>query len=441
MLIVASDFHLMDGTAGFHYLDSEAYRRLLSDLAGRARRAEATEVGILFLGDVFDVIRTERWFDYTLDERPWGKNPSEEAAVDVFERIISKNKETFDMLGGNLKEQFNFPSEPKRFYIPGNHDRICNEYPSLRRRVREVLGVEGGDEPFDHHYLNVTYGVFARHGHEWDIFNFEDREGIEHQEVFEPFSHDAYMAQPVGDLMATEFATRLPMVVYDKLAGIGCDREAISDRLRHIFDVRPIYGMINWLSYQVSRFDKEIQTHINDAIGELAEECAEIEFVKEWIEKHDRMGNPFDEADRLQILLRVLKSFKLTRASRAMRLAERARIAFEEEKYALKAADDLARLDRNPEYRGRILQVLYGHTHRPEARGVDVITHEGRDVERVYINTGSWRPEFRQVLSKSGFIHWKDVTYTMIHAPGEKDAEGSVVNFPAFESWSGAIKD
>jgi hypothetical protein len=112
VLIVVSDFHLMDGTAGAHHVEPGVFRSTMHDLAAHAREAQATEITILFLGDVFDLVRTERWFEYPLDDRPWGAKPSQQALFDIFEGVISNNRETFAMLSGTLAQEFGFPVEP-----------------------------------------------------------------------------------------------------------------------------------------------------------------------------------------------------------------------------------------------------------------------------------------------------------------------------------------
>ena len=53
---------------------------------------------------------------------------------------MAQNRPVFDLLSGSLASSCGFPVEPERVYVPGNHDRLCNLYPSLRERVRRALG-------------------------------------------------------------------------------------------------------------------------------------------------------------------------------------------------------------------------------------------------------------------------------------------------------------
>ena len=73
--------------------------------------------------------------------------------------------------------QCQLESDPRLLYLPGNHDRLVNKYSSLRVEVCKCLGIPPNQhnpaEPFPHEYQDLPYGVFARHGHEFDKFNYE----------------------------------------------------------------------------------------------------------------------------------------------------------------------------------------------------------------------------------------------------------------------------
>ena len=179
MIVFISDLHFVDGSAGEHNVSTDAFRIFLTDIAGTAARlhretGKIEEIRIVFLGDIFDVLRTEMWFSAAC--RPWGNTDHgvEEKTNEIFDALAVRNKETFDLLGGELKEEFGFPVEPERIYIPGNHDRLCNKYESLRQKARACLGIRRPEGlPFDHQFTDPEHGVLARHGHEFDKFNFE----------------------------------------------------------------------------------------------------------------------------------------------------------------------------------------------------------------------------------------------------------------------------
>ncbi|MGD9033714.1 MAG: hypothetical protein PVH02_13675, partial [Desulfobacteraceae bacterium] len=216
MLVFVSDLHFVDGTAGEHNVPKAAFEIFLEDISWAANRLledgrNVEEIKIVFLGDIFDLLRTEKWFPFPETERPWGTNEKkiEAHAKTILDAIIRKNKDTFDLLGGALKSKFDFPLEPERIYVPGNHDRLCDKYQSLRKKVRKNLGISTSGAPFDHNFEDVEYGVFARHGHEYDKFNYEGGTS---------YGHNDYMRVPIGDPITTELVARLPWKVMQQPA-------------------------------------------------------------------------------------------------------------------------------------------------------------------------------------------------------------------------------
>ncbi len=140
MLVIVSDLHLMDTTAGCHNLNVDAFRDVfLSRLAGLLSDSDKQirNVEILLLGDVFDFIRTERWFEVDPVDRPWGKNgladiasprpgsvteqqclkilgnPSEQPTKPLQKTILHQNWETFNLFK-NLERELNDLGERRR---------------------------------------------------------------------------------------------------------------------------------------------------------------------------------------------------------------------------------------------------------------------------------------------------------------------------------------
>ena len=79
MLVFISDLHFVDGSAGEHNVPIEAFEIFLEDISWAANRLvddgrNVEEIKIVFLGDIFDLLRTERWFPFPESERPWGTN-------------------------------------------------------------------------------------------------------------------------------------------------------------------------------------------------------------------------------------------------------------------------------------------------------------------------------------------------------------------------------
>jgi hypothetical protein len=153
------------------------------------KRKKSRKLKVLLLGDIVDLIRTERWLEVDADERPWGRNGlrdvdngvrhagggsdgglpdarsvTEQRCLGILgeidhidekgesrrDTILSRNREAFRVFRDEI------PAEMGRagigfelVYLPGNHDRLCNLYPSLRDRLKTALGLSmgsGGEE-------------------------------------------------------------------------------------------------------------------------------------------------------------------------------------------------------------------------------------------------------------------------------------------------------
>ena len=79
MLVVISDLHLIDGTAGQHNPRQDLFGEVfLNWLPELAQNRGAKEFKVLLLGDIVDLVRTERWLDKKEDgsdtNLPWGQN-------------------------------------------------------------------------------------------------------------------------------------------------------------------------------------------------------------------------------------------------------------------------------------------------------------------------------------------------------------------------------
>ncbi|RSD25430.1 hypothetical protein [Mesobacillus subterraneus] len=456
MIILISDLHLMDGTAGRHHVESELFRDTFIELARQANAAlnhlntDDMSIKIVLLGDIFDVIRTERWFqekvgseiiEVPLSDRPWGNTANkktEAVAYDILSNIMKENKEIISILSGREWKELGFPKRPEIVYIPGNHDRLCSVYPALRKRVINELNLQGlssKNDQFPTYFLDEQHGVFARHGHEWDPFNFEG----DHKNL------KSYMQTPIGDVIAAEIASKLPIVVGKRLRELSLsekDINQICNNFRNLFDVRPISAIIPWLSYQVKRYEEFgdlVQDAINSAFRQVGEEFMEIPFVKEWIKKHDRFWHPLDNGDKVQLIGTLLRTFDISNSVWKLQLFDKWDTVKEfvhESKYLAGAKEDLEYLPEKYQY------VLYGHTHDPYKKTIGIVKEKNRakQKERVYLNTGTWRPKYHQALKENGFSKWNNLTYTIIYKPGEMFA-GTPVKTPLFELWTGTINN
>jgi UDP-2,3-diacylglucosamine pyrophosphatase LpxH len=68
MLVFLSDTHLTDGST-CETISADAFNKLVQMLEDMTINAHASEIEVVFLGDIFDIIRSEIWL--STDIRPW----------------------------------------------------------------------------------------------------------------------------------------------------------------------------------------------------------------------------------------------------------------------------------------------------------------------------------------------------------------------------------
>ncbi|MGM0453982.1 MAG: hypothetical protein ACQERN_12530 [Thermodesulfobacteriota bacterium] len=430
MIVIVSDLHFVDETAGKHNPNTEAFRIFLGDIRRALERRKeegrsVEEIKIVFLGDIFDMLRTEYWLSLPVSERPWGSNTEkiEEHANRIFDDIAEKNRETFQFLCSRLVNSAGLPVEPERIYVPGNHDRLCNQFPSIREKVRRFLGIAPGDAPFAHFFQDTDHGVLARHGHEYDKFNYEGGLG---------YRFSDYMKVPIGDPITTELVSGLPWKVLQHPLVKKMprkDRNHLRKNLEEIENVRPFTATLEWLLYQV-KSNLGLKEAIEDSVDELVEGFEKLPFVKRWYNHHDRWYNWMDEADKIQAVMYLLKTFRVFSSERWLPLLEKAKNWFAEDELKKAAAKEYMHAD------SRIRYVVYGHTHDPLQSAVRLVPGPDRPLEHVYLNTGTWRTRYHKCKEGLGFIGWRNMTWAAFWNKQERG-----LDFPSFETWSGTLKN
>jgi UDP-2,3-diacylglucosamine pyrophosphatase LpxH len=429
MLVFVSDLHFADGTAGEHNINPKAFDIFFKDIIDIARdKANAIkEVKLVFLGDIFDLLRTWAWFGYPVDERPWGtkapalKVHAETILDDILENPI--NKKSLKQINDKwAKLQEIFPS-PKSELIcfQGNHDRLLNQFVSLRHKVCNVLPVtQDPVEEFPHYRAFEEYGVFARHGHEFDHYNYEGGPAK---------SREDYLKVPIGDPITTELVARIPYEIKRQLDAIpGLDpqeRDKIVRNFQEIDNVRPFPAVIEWLLFQVKEREPWLIDLIEETVDKVISGFNNLQFVRDWYQRHDKWLNPFDVADQIQIALYILEKFKVFSLEKLFSLASQAgEIHFKDK--LLEAAPDEEGL-RNPNIR----YVVYGHTHDPLV--VPIRTRFNQ--EQLYLNTGTWRTRYQKAARDGSFMHWKNMTYVIFYLKDERPGREA-----DFETWTGTLK-
>lgn len=429
MIIFISDLHFVDETAGKHNIPPEAFEGVFKDIKRYAGKPK--EIKIVFLGDIFDLNRTTEWFGVEECDRPWGdisetSKGVKVTAIAIMENIIKKNRKTFDILGGNMVKRFGYSVEPERIYIPGNHDRLCNIFPELRNMVRNSLGIRKSKDPFPHAVDDEAYKVVARHGHEFDVLNFEGS-----SQPGEP----NYNQTAIGDLITTEIAARIPCTIMKnidaaKISMTDKEKDSLRRNLEQIENVRPYSALFDWLFYQVS--DKpNLKDVINESLKSIIKNFESLEYLNRWYKRHDKW-NLFssDEADKLQQAIRLFKFLNIDSAEDLMRVYSKIfgapdsiPVDNSDKCLAEKASEFLT---HTSSYRYYVM----GHSHNPMQVPIR-ITSEG--MEQVYINTGTWRKTYVKGRA-GGFVGLKRLTYTIIYSEKENSKQ-------RYETWTGSLQE
>ena len=173
MIVVISDLHfeeeasdVIPGRGGrpdvicHRNLNPRAYRNFIAQMAEQVARRKVKEFKLVIAGDLFDFSRTALWFsdklrpyvslekvNEQLEQKALGileataQEPSVKEALEVFHLLAKGRYRTTETADS---EERDFPADRiEIFYFPGNHDRLSNATPAIRKRVRELLGLNG----------------------------------------------------------------------------------------------------------------------------------------------------------------------------------------------------------------------------------------------------------------------------------------------------------
>lgn len=466
MLAFISDLHFSDETAIAGNVAPEAFALALGeiqDLAAQIARArdQPTSVTLVLLGDIFDLLRTERWFEdregneVPLSERPWAtaaalsREPPSEACLGharaMVGEIVEKNAEALATLRGEREESPEGVSV-RRVYVPGNHDRLYLHDAEIRARMNEALGAvsgaELGEEGFGLHTIELPeYGLVARHGHEWDMWNYPGYAG---RERIAEFTDASYLSTPIGDAVTTEMTARLPYELerrlLDSRAFSPTRAREIHDIMRRIDDVRPLFASFRWAYYAAERLGAEmdraaaraLRLALDDTIRAMARALREMPYYEAW--QSLRAEGCLDQSAALRTILWALSTVggsPLRAVAQAVEAALR-RVSPMDAAARGAAREDLARVGGE-----EMRFVVYGHTHA----ATQTALRGGSSTQDVYLNTGTYRPGvFR--AEEEGFVGWHRIGYVCIASAEEARIEPPVFGLtrggPGFVAWSGA---
>lgn len=483
MLVVISDLHLGDRSATVN-IPPRAFALFLDHVLDLAEHAGAKEVTLLFLGDIFDLLRTEYWFypppgarslgdpahvpapgagdpfPFPLAHRPWGDprvlddgspqvlTPECQArALEITERIAEVCKPQLDILSGRSRDLAEIEDTAlrarvsqklsdrrgitfRRYYLPGNHDRLARVLDPVHAAICAALGAEPAPED-PTGLVNVQeLRVIARHGHEWDGWNFDARGAGK----LDPAAAE-FRLTPVGDVITTEALARLPYRVWQELQAKFPGEawiDAVYEHLCGVEDVRPLGAVLRWVASAGGRVHRIAFTDPARQLGavlevvdkvapELVRDMLRLPYTRAWLRRRRWFRAGWLEAMRLRGIGLALRLFTPTQLGPLLEWGPVARwLAAPDESLALRAAEMLAAHPAD--------YAVCGHTH--DFRHVPLCDPPAGGAVQVYFNSGTWRPRTYETLDRSGFRSVKEMTYLVFHA-GKRPA--------AYETWNGVM--
>jgi UDP-2,3-diacylglucosamine pyrophosphatase LpxH len=451
MLVVISDIHLTDNSTA-HNVHATAFDLLVKEIGAAASAKQATELRVVLLGDVLDLVRTDYWHRKTeMKDRPWGGDLDPATGMNrntvliqkQFEEVLdgvlgsTEGKAFVAMLNANLKDATGLPAEIT--YVIGNHDRVFHNFPSLKDRVKAVLpGAKS--VTFETFYRSDEYGVFARHGHEWD----ENCHGLGlYNKVLKPkgtpdagrFDPAVYRVMAIGEVVTAELMSGL--VHYARAAQPSSTPEwgRFIEAFKDVNNIRPSTDVFAWLDWfardQLQVYKPALHTALKLAlIGVL-----ESSLGRRW----DELATDFlvsgDLTDRLSFLRNHILgnsfdefSSKVRSLGKLLTLVDK--VGGDSDEYAAGAEGEWR---PGSGAAGPTQYVLYGHTHKAKHVAISAAP-DGR--VRMYINTGTLLPLIQRTTSRDGFSTTAQMTVAFFYRADE-DTTGRADRGPTLDLWNG----
>lgn len=213
MKLFLSDLHLGDGKERDDFQFHREFDELVREVSEKSTRVE-----MVLLGDIFDLIRTQKYYEFE-------GLPHPEVKLKVMEDITEQHVPFFETL-----KSFTGRTGNQLRYVIGNHDFGFYLDPRLQGMVREKFGLILTPEK---RYRDESLGIWAEHGHQHDIINNtfnEDETPIEYS---------------LGDKIVVEIVDKFFDEVRKKQGELGIDPPIIND----LDNVRPQSAIVNWLDY------------------------------------------------------------------------------------------------------------------------------------------------------------------------------------------------
>ena len=461
MLVIISDLHLTDGTSGEIISDSafRLFRNRISDMAYDASwRCDKDNneyydpvktMDIILLGDILDMIRSERWNDALDTIMPWSKERQDdffENIAEITTKVLENNRSSFKILKGMAEGDIEIPrsmqlaNEAQKntekikykasgekvpvkvniYYMIGNHDWFfyINDVRinKIRNRVIEELGLANErDKPFPYTYNDCeavrqtqeAHKVFAEHGDRFDKTNYQ----TPHRD-----------ASSVGDVVVIKLLNEIPKKIEEFIrkspepAGTNEEINTFIKQVREIDNLRPYQLAPAWIT-QVMKETNLNSDIVNEAISDALESVLE-EFRKNEIISENRWTNL-----GLHIFEWAAEFLSIETLGGIIGRLGFSKDQFESyKKYAIEVSKD-----EDKDY------FVMGHTHYAEVVPINSYVLNNEKRSKIYINTGTWRAvHFQGQGDKDSFVSYKTMSIAGFFKPDERRGR-------AFEFWTASL--
>jgi len=442
----------------------EAFQRFFAQIHDLVEHRRSREVELVFAGDIFEIHRTPLWFFDGSGARPSDLGTGEDregnslrdAVHRILDHVVRDNEGCWPAIARFVRQsEYEFQGLEARLpegvkvrarFMPGNHDRLVNAWPSVRARVRELLAVEAPDgdagAPFPH-VLDYPcgadgagYGVRIRHGHEYDAWNFPV-EVADGKGLGQPA--EVYLRPCLGDYLTVDVATRMATCFRARYARSLRGEDKRGQALRGLFvaltefdDVRPFSLLLTYMAREFGQSDQETFEALRPVIRDAIDAAEAHPFV---VSEATRLGVsslkrlvagwalkavPFEVLRALMGLSGTASQFSLDAEVPPAEMA----------KFEPVLAD------------GTVETVIAGHTHLPDQVPLpgDKPAVE-REEGRFFLDSGTWRTTIRK---GAGGCFGRVRAFTMVFAYDVAE-RGVAMGAPGsmegrrFETWTGHL--
>jgi UDP-2,3-diacylglucosamine pyrophosphatase LpxH len=446
MLVIASDLHLNDGSAG-SLLGAGAAELLIDracELAWRASwRADGSyspleRLDLVLLGDTLDITRSARWLQG--QTRPW-TDPQSPAAIEttglIVDDILRKNVDiirqlrslategvvTVPHVGSNgqpLLGEEELLVPVRTHLLVGDHDWPLHlpgpGYDLIRHKVAHHLGLANQhNRPFPHE---------ASESDELAELARRHRVLFRHGDIFDPlaFAENRDSAS-LGDVISVELICRFLQRIEKELAG-DLSPQAIA-ALKQLDEVRPVLLVPSWMEGVLERFVPQIahRNAVRRTWDNLVESLLELPITRQLTR---RIGA--EVLDGLAAALQFSRRDSHHWSTRTLAWLAALR-GSANDSYASHAATE-------PDFRNRRARhIVYGHSHRGETVPLDASHADGFVLHQTYFNTGSWRSQHLPTYVAAGVQEYSTAGQFQLLSLYQADERSG----RSYEVWTGSL--